>query len=590
MNIVPRAAPIGTVVSFQAKSPRAAFYEWSTGDGEPSINGTSDSIEHVYKKTGIYPMVLTVKNADGSESNSIERKIYVTDTNNPFSLINVTNSSNTIIEDSVACGNDGAFLINRSESTTLDGTHSINIDGATSGISYTWKYLDRVKTGPSISEKFSELGCFPIELTVRSEKNGASHTSKRFIQIKNIVPKLTGVSAKVDASKKDSQKVIITANADGAKDEDGVITSYTWYYTTESDSEPQGVTITQSAQKTFVLPNITEKYYFGVILEDNDGARVNSSDVIRDKVPLIIANENGNVNMPLITIKTLKSQVLAGESLDFSVLAKTILGTDITNKSEYAWDFDGDGKIDKKTTEPRTSYTYQNTGNYNMKVKVTYNGASNSKFQNITVKNELKAQFKAYKKGDLLSFLNVSQGVYDTTIWQVGDIRSDSLYNIIVRADTFSETGSNILTVNSKDNESSSIAITLEGITDISSSTGEVQYQSSPETINDTIRIQNKSEHILLGLFGNANATEYAIDTDTKIDSDMDGIPDNDFDNKDTPSFSNGSAYLVDTSEARARERIMKISLLKNGNVIATKTITVVFEYISDTESSISTV
>ncbi len=590
MNIVPRAAPIGTVVSFQAKSPRAAFYEWSTGDGEPSINGTSDSIEHVYKKTGIYPMVLTVKNADGSESNSIERKIYVTDTNNPFSLINVTNSSNTIIEDSVACGNDGAFLINRSESTTLDGTHSINIDGATSGISYTWKYLDRVKTGPSISEKFSELGCFPIELTVRSEKNGASHTSKRFIQIKNIVPKLTGVSAKVDASKKDSQKVIITANADGAKDEDGVITSYTWYYTTESDSEPQGVTITQSAQKTFVLPNITEKYYFGVILEDNDGARVNSSDVIRDKVPLIIANENGNVNMPLITIKTLKSQVLAGESLDFSVLAKTILGTDITNKSEYAWDFDGDGKIDKKTTEPRTSYTYQNTGNYNMKVKVTYNGASNSKFQNITVKNELKAQFKAYKKGDLLSFLNVSQGVYDTTIWQVGDIRSDSLYNIIVRADTFSETGSNILTVNSKDNESSSTAITLEGITDISSSTGEVQYQSSPETINDTIRIQNKSEHILLGLFGNANATEYAIDTDTKIDSDMDGIPDNDFDNKDTPSFSNGSAYLVDTSEARARERIMKISLLKNGNVIATKTITVVFEYISDTESSISTV
>lgn len=586
VNIVPRAAPIGTVVSFQAKAPRAAFYEWNTGDGEPSINGTSDSIEHIYKKTGIYPLTLTVRNADGSETNMIERKVYVTDTNNPFSLIEVNNSSNTIIDDTAACGDGGAFVINRSESTTLDGSHSINIDGSTSGISYTWKYLDRLKTGPSISEKFTELGCFPVELTVRSEKNGASHTSKRFIQIKNIAPKLTAISTKIDPSKKDSQKVIVTASADGAKDEDGVITSYTWYYTTESDPEPQGIAITQSAQKSFVLPNITEKYYFGVILEDNDGARVNSSDVLRDKVPLIISNDNGNVNMPLISLKIPKSQVLAGENVDFSVQAKTILGTDITNKSEYSWDFDGDGKIDKKTAEPHTSYVYQNTGNYNMKVKVTYNGTSNSKFQNITVKNELKAAVKAYRKGNIISFLNVSQGLYDTAQWQIGDIQSDSLYNLIISSDSFSETGANILTVSSKDNESSSIALKFGTITDISSGSGWVQYQSFPEAINDTIHIKNRSEHILIGMFGNENATEYAIDTDTKIDSDMDGVPDNDFDNKDTPSFSNGSAYLIDLGDARSKERVIKIVLLKNGNTIATKNITVIFDFIADTESS----
>lgn len=77
---------------------------------EPSINGTSDSIEHIYKKTGIYPLTLTVRNADGSETNMIERKVYVTDTNNPFSLIDVTNSSNTIIDDPVVCGDGGAFI------------------------------------------------------------------------------------------------------------------------------------------------------------------------------------------------------------------------------------------------------------------------------------------------------------------------------------------------------------------------------------------------------------------------------------------------------------------------------------------------
>lgn len=590
LNIVPRAAPLGTRVSFQAKAPKAAFYEWNTGDGSPTVNGTSDGIDHIYQKTGIYSVTLQVKSADGSESNTIERKVYVTDANSPFSLIQVSNSSNTITDEPGACGEGWAFLVNRSESTTLDGSNSINIDGNTSGISYTWKYLDRIKTGPSIAEKFNELGCFPVELTVRSERNGATHTSKRYIQIKNIAPKLTGISTRIDTSKKDSQKVIVTAIADGAKDEDGVITSYTWYYTTESDSEPQWVTITQNPQKTFVLPNINEKYYFNVILEDNDGARTNSTDVIRDTVPLIIANEDGNVNMPLISLKTPRSQVLAGETIEFFVQAKTILGTDITNKSEYAWDFDGDGKIDKKTAESRVTHIYQNTGNYNMKVKVTYNGTSNSKFQNITVKNELKARVQGYQKWDIISFMNVSDGIFTTADWQVGDIRSDALHSITIQKDQFSETGSNILTINSDANESSSVELKKEWIIDISSFSGLVQYQSYPIAENDTIHIQNRSQNILLGLFGNTNVTEYSIDTDTKIDSDLDGSTDNDIDNQDTASYSNGSAFLVELGEARARERTMKITLMKNGSILGTKIITVIFDFVANTAETINTV
>lgn len=75
-------------------------------------------------------------------------------------------------------------------------------------------------------------------------------------------PKLTSITSNVDSTKKDSQKLIATVNANGAKDEDGVITSYVWYYTTESDSEKQNVKITQLPTTSFVLPNISEKYYF----------------------------------------------------------------------------------------------------------------------------------------------------------------------------------------------------------------------------------------------------------------------------------------------------------------------------------------
>ena len=103
MNITPRAAPIGTTVNFQARSPQARFFEWNLGDGSPAINGTTDNIAHIYKKTGIYSATLTVKNIDGTASNNIERKIYVTDAKNPFALIDIKNSGGSAFEDSSAC-------------------------------------------------------------------------------------------------------------------------------------------------------------------------------------------------------------------------------------------------------------------------------------------------------------------------------------------------------------------------------------------------------------------------------------------------------------------------------------------------------
>jgi hypothetical protein len=71
----------------------------------------------------------------------------------------------------------------------------------------------------------------------------------------------------------------VKVKANGAIDPDGVITSYIWYFKTESDPEPQNIQITQKDEITFVLPNVTEKYYFGVIIEDNDGAKVDSTEL-----------------------------------------------------------------------------------------------------------------------------------------------------------------------------------------------------------------------------------------------------------------------------------------------------------------------
>lgn len=475
----------------QAIAPNAAFFEWNVGDGTVGINGTADHIEHIYKKTGIYTVTLIAKNSDGSETNSTEQKVYVTDTNSPFALIDIKNGSDTMTEDPNACGG-GAFVVNRSDATQIDGSQSINVDGTSSDMTYTWSYLDRVKTGPTLSEKFSELGCFPITLSVRSNKNGVTNTSKKMMQIKNLPPKITSITQSIDASKKDSQKILVNVSANGAVDTDGVITSYIWYYKTESDSEPQSVSITQSPKMTFVLPNVTEKYTFGVIIEDNDGAKINSSEYLKDQSPLIISNDNGNVNLPLITLTTRKTTVLAGESLDFVVSAKNILGTDITSKSDYQWDFDGDGRIDKKTTEPRASFVYKNSGNYTMKVKVVSNGVSNSKYQTIVVKNELKARIKGYMSGERVLLMNASAGSYNQAIWRAGEIESTSLTSIVVPASTFASGGTASLNISASETENATTEITLADIESLTSTSGSgIVYQSFPLASTDTITLQS---------------------------------------------------------------------------------------------------
>lgn len=57
----------------------------------------------------------------------------------------------------------------------------------------------------------------------------------------------------------------------------------------------------------------------------------------------------------------------------------------------------------------------------------------------------------------------------------------------------------------------------------------------------------------------------YKIDTDIRIDSDLDGVPDNDTDNKDHSSYTDGSAYTIsDFVESRVRDRTIRVTLINN--------------------------
>jgi hypothetical protein len=105
-------------------------------------------------------------------------------------------------------------------------------------LTYFWKIgLNKTSTSKSLSYTFDELGCEEIILTVSDKKTGASHTSAAWVKVINIAPRFSDMQ--VVPENLDLDPMRINLKLIGAKDPDGVIRSYTWYYYTDRDDQPQ---------------------------------------------------------------------------------------------------------------------------------------------------------------------------------------------------------------------------------------------------------------------------------------------------------------------------------------------------------------
>ncbi len=114
---------------------------------------------------------MTVRGTNGGGQNTITRKVYVTEANSPFALIGLKIDSEFVQLSPDACNGREAFVINRVKPVQFTAEESVNVDGNNSGLSYAWKYANKTSTQRDFTYKFDELGCFPVSLTVRSQKS-----------------------------------------------------------------------------------------------------------------------------------------------------------------------------------------------------------------------------------------------------------------------------------------------------------------------------------------------------------------------------------------------------------------------------------
>lgn len=146
------------------------------------------------------------------------------------------------------------------------------------------------------------------------------------------------------------------------------------------------------------------------------------------------------------------------------------------------------------------------------------------------------------------------------------------------------------MTVSHNDSEISHTDITMRDIETVETNSNTVVYQSYPRADDsDTITISDPSQGLRLSLYGN-EATRYVIDTDTDVDSNLDGTTDNDADNQGSPSYNDGSLFVIpDFNNTKKRERNIKITLYNGETPIQSKTIRLVFDFISEsTDTDVS--
>ncbi len=584
--IFPRVSQVWSFVKFVAESPNATFYEWSFWDNVVDW-WSKNTMTHRYKESGVYNVTLKVWNKENKQ-NSYTKKIYVSDANKPYAIISVGNQTNWNYKyEEDACDGKGAYIVDRINNVNFSAKESIDITWENKWLSYSWKLWEDFYSKDTFSKRFDETWCFKIKLTVRSEKNNKTSTAETYVKVKNIKPSLSSLDLQVEDLNADP--VIVNVKAVWAKDKDGIIQSYLWYYYTDTTNEPQDFRITKWDSTTFVLPKISWNYYFVVILKDNNEDRVNSEDITSR---YFVTLSWDNLNTPIVSLKVNNSSVAVWEEVIFTANAENILTKNINKESRFFWDFDWDWFYEKETSSNTATYKYKKPWKMRAKVKVSHKGFSNTRTTTINVSNILKPDFNYVSIWNKFVFFNETSGTVTKYYWNMWDWEvlnkntsfvyeyKDNKANHIVKLKV--EDGTKLKDVSKK------VVKNLANFIDVKKS--DLSLFSNYNIKNNEIVLDIEPKNLYLYPATKLEWVEnYAIDYDIDNDSDLNWGNDDDKDNKDFNSFYSGNPIKVSLN--KFREQTSRVYLLDNKNsVLASKDVKIIKNYIESNPIDIDSI
>ncbi len=572
LMITPVVANRGNQVSFAVKTNKSvAFYNWDFGDG--SVQQTQEpTTKHFYNKAGIYDVKLTVVTPSG-ESNEIVRQVFMGQQDMPIVAYEVKNASTLMYPQATCVDNDGrampAFLVERYKQITIDANKSVNVLGAKNDLAIAFHpQNDEIYAKPSLTYNFPTIWCQYVDVIVDDTNVGKSSVVRTWFEVVNSLPTLqnllisfpqagggNAVGIGVPGAWQGVQReifndvwidpIVVSLQAQGARDDDGVLSHFVWYYYPSDDPDriiSLKITPASVPSTTFVVPkpHYPTEYAFGVRLVDNDGGE-QTSEALLGKGPIIFFPPGENsLDVPLVTLIAETTNARVGEPVNFTTKASILSQKPDFDATRYfKYDFDGDGEVDLTTKDDKVSYTYETPGEKKPKVTVYYRGrAGVGNSEIVTVQKSLTpilvtSQFDKYVLVKDLSMgdIEARELCMDTRI--CATVTGSLIHDQTTVLYTYPEYGTYLAKLSILDTFGNSqakratIAVTPPA-------TGEIGVLSIPEAIT----MGSGGYEISVGraldneisLYIVSSDNQCGVDLDITFDSDRDGSPNNDAD------------------------------------------------------------
>lgn len=438
IRAVPIATKLGTDTTFVVDTNKPiASYSWDFGDGQTRIL-QENKVIHRYKRVGSYKVKLTVSTVDG-ETNDITMSVFIGEANAPIPVFSITNGRSETLIPEEACIDEGgnkvdAFSVERYEAITINGRESVNVKWGTENLAFYFKpQWASIIRNMQFQNKFDELGCRFIDMTVEDTAINKTATTRIRFFVNNASPKLQNLTMSFpqmgsaygigigqntqtnDLFKSDIDPIVIRLDAVGVRDNDGTISTYRWYYYNVDDPDrilEIKYTPASLPYVYFTLPRLPGEYRFAVEITDNDGITTNSEKLLGNWPVVFFPPSATAPDIPMVTLKIDKPNVKVGEIVTLEAIAKiTSERPDFASQRTISYDFDGDGTRDTTTKDSKITYVYKNTGSFTPRVKVNYrwySGIANA--ERINVEKWVKAWFLYATVGNTLVVRDASYG------------------------------------------------------------------------------------------------------------------------------------------------------------------------------------
>jgi len=460
IDITPVATFRWNPVNFVVRSNEAIVsYQWDFGDGLKNSLQVAN-ITHVYKKTGVYTVKLSVDGANGYK-NEVSRLVFIWEKDYPvagYTILNAgaipstngkpnaqstptpTTSPRTLTQNETCIDTDGtevaATQIDRYLTFRIDPSLSVNSKWEKTDLAFyfqpSWKEIYKQT---DFSYRFDELGCQFVDLTAEDTAVGKNSKVKIWFKVVNALPKLDNIillfpqygnemgvgfneNQVRDIFNDTFDPLIVKVSADNPIDADGNISYFKRYYYYKDD--PNRVLETKITPGNvpyafFSLPKIAGEFMFGVMLYDNDEGKQSSEEIVGNGPIVFFPPDASKPDVPLVTLKSNMASAEVGDEITFDVVSKIISDRpDFVKERTIYYDFDGDGTWDLITKQDRVTYSYPKASEealwwYTPRASVLYrwyrwvsNGGK------IIVKNWLKPKLLYDQFGKLVIFKDIS--------------------------------------------------------------------------------------------------------------------------------------------------------------------------------------